>query len=108
MNGRLTTARIIMKHVIELTASEINGSLYVHMRVYVENVPRWSRTFQLYKITAERIMNIYYEYYLYVPLLLCSQDQLDDCKQLMSKWLRNYKKRHDINGIANWRYELEY
>lgn len=99
-----------MKHVIELTASEINGRLYVHMHVYAEKdiVPRWSRTFQLYKITAEHIMNIYYEFYLYVPLLLCSRDKLEDCKRWMSKWLRDYKKRHDINGIANWRYELEY
>lgn len=99
-----------MKRTIELAASEINGNLYVHMYIYAgkDIVPRLSRIFQLYKITAERIMNIYYEYYLYVPLLLCSRDKLEDCKQWMNKWLRNYKKRHNINGITNWKYELEY
>lgn len=99
-----------MKSTIELKASEINGRLYVHMNVYAEKdlVPRWSRTFQLYKITAERIMSIYYEHHLYLPLLLCSQSKLESCKQWMSKWLMNYKKIHDIGGIANWKYELEY
>lgn len=99
-----------MKRTIELTASEINNNLYVHMYVYAEKdiVPRWSRTFQLYKITAERIMNIFYEYYLYVPMLLCSRNKLEDCKQWMNKWLRNYKRKHCINGIANWKYELEF
>lgn len=99
-----------MKRTIELTGSEINDKLYVHMYVYAEKniTPTWSRTFQLYKITAERIMNILYEYYLYVPLLLCSRDKLEDCKQWMSKWLANYKRRHSIEGIANWKYELEF
>lgn len=98
-----------IKRTIELTASERSGNLYVHMHVYAEKdiVPRWSRTFQLYRITAERIMNIYYEYYLYLPLLLCSRGMLEDCKQQMSKWLINYKRRHNINGVANWKYELE-
>ena len=99
-----------MKRTIELTASKINGSLYVHMHIYAEKelVPRWSRIFPLYRINTERIMNIYYEYYLYVPLLLCPQSKLAVCKRLMKTWLVNYKRRHDIKGIANWKYELEY
>ena len=99
-----------LKNTIELKASEINGYLYVHMNVYAEKdlVPRWSRTFKLYEVTAERIMNIYYEYYLYIPLLLCSQSKLEDCKQWMSKWLGKYRKRGDISGITNWKYELEF
>lgn len=99
-----------MKNTIELKASEMDNRLYVHMNVYAEKelVPRWSRTFPLYKITAERIMNIYYEYYLYAPLLLCSQSKLEDCKRWMSRWLTNYKKRRGIEGSANWRYELEF
>lgn len=98
-----------MKNTIELKASEINGRLYVHMNVYAEKgiVPMWSRTFKLYEVTAERIMNTYYEYYLYIPLLLCSQSRLEDCKRWMSKWLDNYKRRRDIGGSANWKYELE-
>lgn len=99
-----------MKSIIELKASEINSQLYVHMNVYAvgDIVPRWSRTFKLYEVTAERIMSTYYEYYLYIPLLLCSQSKLEDCKQWMGRWLGRYRKRGDISGIANWRYELEY
>lgn len=99
-----------MKNTIELKASEINGRLYVHMNVYAEKelVPRWSRTFPLYGTTAERIMSTYYDYYLYMPLLLCSQSKLADCKRWMSRWLTNYKKRGDIEGSTNWKYELEY
>lgn len=102
--------KVTIKRTIELTASERNGNLYVHMHVYAEKdiVPRWSRTFQLYRITAERIMNIFYEFYLYMPMILCSRDKLEDCKHQMSKWLRNYKGKHCINGIANWKYKLEF
>lgn len=99
-----------MKRTIKLTASERSNNLYVHMHVYAEKaiVPVWSITFQLYRVTAERIMNIFYEHYLYTPMLLCSRDKLEDCKQWMSKWLTNYKRRHSIEGIANWKYELEF
>lgn len=99
-----------MKHVIELKALEMRSKLYVRMNVYKDDdlVPRWSTFFPLYRATTEYIMNIYYEYYLYVPLLACSQSILDDCKRQMSRWLANYKRRHSIEGIANWKYELEF
>lgn len=99
-----------MKHTIELKTLEMDKRLYVCMNVYAEKdlVPRWSRIFPLYRATAEYIMNIYYEYYLYVPLLVCSQSALDDCKRQMSRWLEHYKKRHSIKGSTYWQYELEH
>lgn len=99
-----------MKHTVELKALEMNRRLYVCMNVYTEKdlVPRWSRTIPLYKVTTEYIMNIYYEFYMYLPLLICAQSKLDDCKKQMSRWIARYKKNYDIKGIFTWSYELEY
>lgn len=87
-----------LKNVIELMALDINDCLFIRMNVYSDQelVPRWSRMLPLYKTTAERIMNIFYDYYLYMPLILCPQSKLDDCKKWMSKWIARYKHRHSI------------
>lgn len=99
-----------MKKIIELVALDINNRLFVRMNVYSDQelVPKWTRLLPLYTATTEYIMNIFYDYYLYMPLLLCPKSKLDDCKKWMSRWIARYKHKHSIEGITTWKYELNY